>query len=153
MSWVPFTADHIKARMSAREVDVYEQTARAEYPEGGGAAEVPEMSPMRIDEIVIQICNRIRGAIQSNPRVRSMGAAGTIPEFCVADAAVLGRVALVGLNPVPEGMTDPRRDEYRSAEKFVESLRSIDPQAFGDPLPTADPSTTASFGGAPLLDF
>lgn len=153
MPWVTFTADHIKSRMSAREIEVYEETALAEYPEGGGNAEVPEGSTPKIGDIVEQIASRFRGAIRSNPRVRSMGEAGTIPEFCIGDAAVLGRVALIGLNPVPEGMTDPRRDEYRSAEKFLESLRTIDAQAFGDDLPSAEPSSSASYGGADLLDF
>lgn len=153
MPWETFTAEHIKSRMNAREVAVYEETALAEHTEEGGNPVVPDNAVPKIGDITDQVANRFRGAIQSNPRVSSMGSAGTIPDFCIGDAAVLGRVALIGLNPVPEGMTDPRRDEYNSALKFLESLRTMDPQAFGEALPTSSASSTASYGGSALLDF
>lgn len=153
MPWEPFTAAHIKSRLAARELDVYEDTARKEYDEDGdNPPSVPADSTSRIELVAAQITDRFRGAIQANPGVSAMGPAGTIPSFCIGDAAVLGRVALIGLNPVPEGMTDPRRDEYRAAEKLLESLRSMNPQAFEDALPLTEEST-ASYGGAPMLDF
>lgn len=153
MPWETFTAEHIMSRMSAREIAVYEETALAEYPEGGGDAEVPEDAVPKIGDIVTQICNRFRGAIKSNPRVLAMGADGTLPDFCIGDAAVLGRTALVGLPPTQEGVTSTREKEYNSAEKFLESLRTMDAQAFGDDLPNSEPSSSASYGGAALLDF
>lgn len=152
MAWVTFTADDIKSRMSSREIAVYEDTAAAEYPVGDGAVEIPVSAVPRINAIVEQITDRFRGAIQANPRTISMGATGTIPAFCIGAAAILGRVALIGLNPVQEGMTDPRRDEYRSAEKFLESLSEMDPQAFEDEIPTEN-SFLPSYSGKPLLDF
>jgi len=149
MPWVEFTADHVKARLAARELEVYEETAATEFEEG-----LPSTPTPRMPEIVEQITMRIRGMIRANPRVTEMGAAGTIPDFCVAHAAVLARMALIGMNPIPEGMTDPRRDEYRAAEKFVEGLSTMNPSAFGDDLPTASASaTTPVYGGNPLLEF
>jgi len=149
MPWVEFTTDHVKARLAARELEVYEETASAEADEGEFSTPVP-----RLPQIVEQIVMRIRGMVRANPRVSAMGPAGTIPDFCVAHAAVLGRMALIGLNPVPEGMTDPRRDEYRAAEKFVESLPSMHPSAFGDDLPTSTATASAPvYGGNCLLDF
>ncbi|HEX7262346.1 MAG TPA: hypothetical protein VF258_11070 [Luteolibacter sp.] len=60
-----------------------------------------------------------------------MGPAGTIPAFCVPWAIAIARVAMLGLNPVEEGRTDPRRDEYNDAIKGRDSLRSM-PAASGD---------------------
>jgi hypothetical protein len=75
-----------------------------------------------------------------------------MPDFCIAWAAVIARVALIGLNPIQEGMTDPRRDEYRDAAKGLESLRSMNAAAFALTDPSAE-SASASHGGAALLDF
>jgi hypothetical protein len=149
MPWVEFTADHVKARLAARELEIYEETASAESDEGEPSTPTP-----RLPLIVAQLIARIRGLVRANPRVTAMGPEGTIPDGCVFHAAVIGRVALIGLNPVPEGMTDPRRDEYRAAEKFLESLPSMNPSAFGDDLPAASaPATTPVYGGNPLLEF
>lgn len=141
MSWVTFTADHVRARLAARELEVYQDTATED------AGDTPEQ---RLDSIVAQVCDQFRGAIRMNPLVTSIGAAGALPDFCIAHAAVVARVALVGMNPVPEGMTDPRRDEYREAMKFLGSLKDAPAALFSDPAPA---SCSDSFGGNPLLDF
>jgi hypothetical protein len=141
MSWVTFTADHVRARLAARELEVYQDTATED------AGDTPEQ---RLDSIVSQVCDQFRGAIRMNPLVTAIGAAGTLPDFCIAHAAVVARVALVGMNPVPEGMTDPRRDEYREAMKFLGSLKDAPAALFSDPAPA---SCSDSFGGNPLLDF
>lgn len=130
MNWIPFTADHVKARLAARELEVYEATAGAEYPEEGGVPAVPADAVERLPAIVTQVLAQFRGVIRGNPRVTYVGPPGTLPDFCIAAAAVLGRVALTGLNPVPEGMTDPRREEYRSAERFLEELGKMAGSAF-----------------------
>jgi hypothetical protein len=152
MPWVTFTADHVRARLAARELEVYEETARREYPEGGGEATVPEGSPDRLTLIVAQVCDQFLGAIRANPLVTSLGLAGTLPDFCIAHAAVVARVALVGMNPVPEGMTDPRRDEYREAMKFLESLKAAPVSMFVEPE-SGPAHCSVSFGGNPLLGF
>lgn len=146
MPWVTFTEDDIKSRLAARELDVYEATAGKESD--GSASAVP-----RLPLIHAQVLAQVRGAVRSNPRVDAIGPEGTMPDFCVGWAAVIARVALVGLSPVTEGMTDPRRDEYRDAVKGVASLCSMHPNAFvvADPSPAAD--SAPSYGGAPLLDF
>ena len=151
MPWVAFTSEHIKARLAARELEVYEETARREYPEDGGAAVVLDTSPDRLAVIVAQVCDHFRGAIRANPLVSAIGAIGTLPDFCIAHAAVVARVALIGMNPVPEGMTDPRRDEYREAMKFLEGLKSA-PASLFDDAPVAS-AACADFGGSPALDF
>ncbi|RYD83977.1 MAG: hypothetical protein EOP84_06785 [Verrucomicrobiaceae bacterium] len=151
MPWGAFTSAHVKARLAARELEVYEETARREYPEGGGEAAVPVGSPDRLTLIVAQVCDQFRGAIRANPLATTLGAAGTLPDFCIAHAAVVARVALVGMNPVPEGMTDPRRDEYREAMKFLEGLKSA-PASLFDEVP-ASSAGGSDFGGNPALCF
>ncbi|MCW1885629.1 hypothetical protein OKA04_12895 [Luteolibacter flavescens] len=152
MPWVPFTEADVTSRLAAREIEVYEATSRREYPEEGGEAEVPVLSPERLPQIVEQVCNQFRGAIRGNPLVSVLGPAGTLPDFCIAHAAVIARVALVGMNPVPEGMTDPRRDEYREANSFLRSLRTAPAAMFDDADPAPAPACPA-FGGNPYLDF
>lgn len=151
MPWVTFTADDVKARLAARELEVYEETARREYPEEGGEAEVPPDGPDRLEQIVRQVLGQFRGAIQANPFVATQGPEGTLPEACIAYAAVVARVALVGMNPVPEGMTDPRMEEYREAMRFLRDLRTAPASMFEDAGPTA--AGGSSFGGNPQLDF
>ena len=149
MPWIEFTDADVKARLAARELEIYEETASAESNEGEFSTPTP-----RLPVIVAQLIARIRTLVRGNPRVTEMGPEGTIPDGCVFHAAVIGRVALIGLNPIPEGMTDPRRDEYRAAEKFIEGLSSMNPSAFGEDLPTASaPATTPVYGGNPLLEF
>ena len=141
MPWVTFTTDHVKARLFDVEEEAY--------------AEIPSDAIDRLGEIVVQTCAKFRGAIRSNPAVDSMGGEGTLPDFCIFDAAVIARTALIGLSPVTEGVTDPRRDEYNAAKKTLESLPAMNPKAFGaDPSESAESSNTvASYGGAALLDF
>ncbi len=141
MPWVTFTTDHVKARLYDSEEEAYANVA-------GDAVD-------RLAEIVAQTCAKFRGAIRSNPLVDSMGAELTLPDFCIFDAAVIARTALIGLSPVTEGVTDPRRDEYNAAKKTLESLATMNPKAFGaDPAESAESSTSAaSYGGAALLKF
>jgi len=141
VSWITFTADDVKARMSARELAVYESTATTD-----------DVTPIdRMAAVVAQVLAMFRGAIRSNPTTTEMGAAGTLPDFTIYSAAVIARNSLIGLNPVSEGMTDPRRDEQKAAEKMLADLRTMSSQAFGDDPVSA--SVTSSFGGADLLDF
>ncbi|WP_193214803.1 hypothetical protein [Luteolibacter marinus] len=144
----------MKSRLAVRELETYEATALSEYPEGGGEAEVPGDAVDRLPEIAAQVLARFRGMIRANPRVTQLGPTGTLPDFCIESAAIIARVGLVGLNPVPEGMTDPRRDEYRNAEKFLESLRGMEASAFlDDETPAAGANVAPAFGGNPLLRF
>lgn len=143
MPWVTFTADHVRARLAARELEVYQDTATED------AGDTPEQ---RLESIVTQVCDQFRGAIRMNPLVTTIGATGTLPDFCIAHAAVVARVALVGMNPVPEGMTDPRRDEYREAMKFLGGLKDA-PASLFDETAGAPASGGGSYGGSPLLDF
>ncbi|WP_226894850.1 hypothetical protein [Luteolibacter marinus] len=107
----------------------------------------------RIDAIAAQVLARFRGVIRANPNVSHVGPAGTLPDFCFEFVALIGRLGQGGLNPVPEGMTDPRRDEYRNAEKFLESLRTMEGAAFSetDSAP-ASPTVRPAYGGSPILN-
>lgn len=153
MPWVTFTEDDIKARLSARELSVYEETARAEFDETEGENRVPDDSPERLAAVHAQTLGQFRGAIRANPYVTALGPAGTLPDFCIAWAAIIARVGLIALNPVQEGVTDPRRDEYRDAVKGLESLRSMNAAAFDLSDPSGSGSASASYGGSQLLDF
>ena len=152
MSWITFSVDDIKSRLSARELLVYEETSRVEYDELSGQNLVPDGTPERIVAIHSQTLGQFRGAIRSNPRVASLGPDGTLPDFCIAWASIIARVGLIALNPIQEGVTDPRRDEYRDAVKGLESLRTMPASAFVMTDPTAEAST-ASYGGNTLLEF
>jgi hypothetical protein len=143
VSWTTFNEEDVKARLSARELEAYEETA----------AEGDEEAINRLAVVVRQVMASFRGAIRSNPNVTAMGAEGTLPDFCIFHAAVLARHSLIGLNPVPEGMTDPRRDEYREAERFLRDLRTLSSQAFGDDLTASSSSSSISYGGKALLNF
>lgn len=145
MSWVTFTDDHVRARLAAREMEVYQDTATEDAEDAGDTPEA------RLASIVSQVCDQFRGAIRMNPLVTEIGAGGTLPDFCIAHAAVVARVALVGMNPVPEGMTDPRRDEYRAAMDFLKSLKDAPASLFADPVPAA--SSCDGYGGNQQLDF
>jgi len=154
MPWIPFTDDHVKSRMSARELEVFEETAKSEYPEEGGEAVVPEDALDRLPLVRAQMLAEFRGLIMANPNVSFFGAAGTLPDFCIGAASVLTRTALIGLNPVPEGMTDPRRDEYNNAIKFRDSLSKMSASAFveTEAAPAVDPGSSVT-GGDALLSF
>lgn len=60
MPWVTFTADHVRARLAARELEVYQDTATED------AGDTPEQ---RLESIVSQVCDQFRGAIRMNPLV------------------------------------------------------------------------------------
>jgi len=139
MSWITFTADHVKARLYEDEHEAYDAVSGSDID--------------RIAEIVTQTCDKFRGAIRSNPQVTSMGAAGTLPDFCIFDAAVIARTALLGLAPVQEGVTDPRRDEYNAAKDALKLLSAMNPKAFEADPSEAPSSSAASYGGADLLEF
>lgn len=153
MSWETFTVDHIKARMAVRELETYEEVSRAEHGDDFSGAAVPVVSPDRLTLIYSQTLAQFRGAIRANPQVTQMGAAGMLPDFCIAWAAIIARAALMGLPPVEQGMTDPRRDEYKDAVEGLKSLRSMHSGAFTDSDPVAESSTAASYGGNDILDF
>lgn len=142
MSWQTFTEDDVKARLATLEIDTYESAAS----QGEEDARLPV--------IVSQVLGQFRGAIRSNPQVTELGPDGTLPDFCIAWAAVIARVGLLGLTPVQEGMTDPRRDEYRDATKGLEALRSMNAAAFAITDPVSSGSTsTANYGGSALVEF
>lgn len=156
MPWTPFTADVIKTRLSARELQVYQETAEKEYPAEGGEAVLPEGAEpdARIDAIAAQVLAQFRGAILANPGLTFIGEAGTLPDFCHGYAAVVGRVAMMGLPPVEEGVTDPRREEWNAAMAFLKALPKMSPAVFTETEAAAEtPSSCAAYGGKPLLDF
>jgi hypothetical protein len=152
MLWIQFTEDHVKARFSARELEVYELTAAAEYPDDGGAAVVPPDAPKRMPEIINQVCNRFRGKIRSNPQVVALGPTGTLPDFCIFSAAIIARDSLIALPPTEEGMTNPRQKEHDAAEKELAGLTTLSANAFifDEAVPA---NTSVRAGGKPLLDF
>lgn len=137
MPWETFTADHVIARLYEDEAEAYRQVSGDDHVD-------------RLEEVVKQTCNKVRGAILSNPQVTLLGEAGTIPSFFVFDAAVIARTALIGLSPVQEGVTDPRRDEYQNAMTAFRKLEHMNPKAFSL---EASASSSPGYGGDPKLDF
>lgn len=148
MPWVTFTAADIRDGLAVREIAIYEETAGKDFD-----GQIKEGSEQRIDRIASRTVEQFRGVMLSNPRISELGPAGTLPAFCIPWAIAVARVAMLGLNPVEEGRTDPRRDEYTDAVKGRDSLRTMDPAAFALTEPTFSGCSSASYGGAPLLDF
>lgn len=150
MPWVTFTADHVKEGLAVREIAIYEETAAVDF--NGVSA---ESSGARIAAIATRIADQFRGIISANPLVTELGPAGTIPSFCLPWAIAIARVSMLGLNPVEEGRTDPRRDEYTDAIKGRDSLSSMNVAAFAltDPEAAASTEYSASYGGSALLEF
>lgn len=146
MPWVTFSEADVKARLAVRELENYEETASMEGDESPGIED-------RLPAIIVQTLGLFRGKIRSNPQVSILGPDGTLPDFCIFPAAVIARVALIGLNPVQEGMTDPRRDEYREAMKDLNALSSMGPSAFDLADPSTAATTCGAYGGSALLQF
>jgi len=137
MPWVPFTSTDVRSRLYDAEDETWDAA-------GGD----------KIEAIVAQTIAKVRGAVRANSMVDSMGAAGTIPDFFVGDAAVIARAALLGLPPVVEGVTDPRKTEYDKAMEALKALTTMNPKAFADdPSPSSSESSTASYGGDSKLEF
>lgn len=150
MSWITFTADHIKEGLAVRELAIYEEAAGVDF-DGVTAVD----SGVRIAAVAARVCEQFRGIIRSNPMVKELGPDGTIPSFCLPWAIAIARVSMLGLNPVEEGRTDPRRDEYQDAIKGRDSLAkmNIAALAVSDPEPVEPTTSTASCGGSSLLEF
>lgn len=152
MPWVTFTAEDIRDGLAVREVSIYEEVAALGFD---GVAE--EGSGDRIDRIAERTVDQFRGIISANPQVTSLGPVGTIPAFCVPWAIAIARVSMFGLNPVEEGRTDSRRDEYNDATKGRDSLKSMNAAALAIDEPTTPTATGAAssgfYGGVPLVDF
>lgn len=140
MPWVTLTVDHVKSRVSDDEIEVYEQISNSEEGE------------TKLGSIIFQVASMIRGACLSNARLTFLGPAGTIPEFCIYHASAMARNALLGVPPVADGFTNPRRDEQKAAEDFVKSLKDMHPAAF-EQEPVAATDSAASYGGDPLIQF
>lgn len=140
MPWVPFTASDVTNRLSDLEVTGYEEVAN----DAVGAT--------KLNSIVAQITAMIRGAVLANPNRPFIGPTGTIPDLSLYHAATLGVNALLGLPPVAEGHTDPRRDGQREALKHVAELRALDARAFEE-APSNGDSICGSSGGEPLIEF
>lgn len=138
--WRQLTDDAVKARLSERELETYEHTARAVLDDQGGAdvLTIDQRLPQLIDQVVLAF----RGNIAANPNISALGPAGTIPDFCIYHAAVLVRHALLGMPPTLEGLTDVRSDEYRAAERFLGDLKTLAGTAFSQ----ADSSAPRSGG-------
>lgn len=150
MPWITFTAAHIRESLAVREIAIYEETAGADFD--GVIADAPGV---RLAAIAARVAEQFRGIIRANPQAQALGPAGTIPGFCLPWAIAIARVAMLGLNPVEEGRTDPRRDEYTDATKGRDALSTMNAAAFAltdTESPTAAPSAP-SYGGSPLLVF
>lgn len=140
MPWTTFTSDHVKSRVSDDEIEVYESVANS----GVGDTKLPA--------IISQVCDLFRGACLSNPNLTFLGPAGTIPDFCVFHAATKAVNALLGLPPVAEGMTSPRRDAERAADDFLKIIKEMNSKAFEETPATSETSNPSS-GGSALLEF
>lgn len=153
MSWVIFTADHIRESLAVRELAIYEETASVDF---NGVSE--DSAGARIDSIASRVADQFRGIIRANQQVISLGPVGSIPGFCLPWAIAIARVSMLGLNPVEEGRTDPRRDEYTDATKGRDSLSTMNAAAFSltdteSNAASSSSSSSSSYGGSPFLSF
>lgn len=148
MPWISFTADHIRESLAVRELAIYEETAGADFQ-----GVVKGAPGERIAAIAARVADQFRGIIRANPQVLTLGPAGTIPGFCLPWAIAIARVSMLGLSPVEEGRTDPRRDEYTDATKGRDALSTMNAAAFALTEVASTAAPLASYGGSPLLVF
>ncbi|MBB5351348.1 hypothetical protein HNR46_001584 [Haloferula luteola] len=144
MAWIEFTPAQVKLRLSARELNHYVNQSKAD----GEDAEA------RITEIVSQVCNEIRGKIRANPDVAGLGPDGTLPDSCISAAAIIARHSMITQVPLDIGEIDPRRDEYRDARKFIDSIPNQPGEMFVDPHEsTSSRPSSVCWGGDRKLNF
>ena len=148
MAWVSFSESDVQAGMSARELETYQAAAERTSADIGG-----ETHDQLLPAVVSRVRDMFRGAIRGNPQLVKMGPPGTLPDFCISWAVAICRANILGLNPVAEGETNPRRDEYNDAIKGRDSLRTMHPNAFLDTDPVGESSNAVLYGGDKLLKF
>lgn len=112
MSYVSLTQAHIEARISDSE--------RLSLDEAGQEGSYQS----RIPGIIEQITGLVRSKVASC-RQNVLGLTG-IPQECLFHAVTLARHALLASLPVPEGYIDPRQEEYRAANTFLDAVATCD---------------------------
>tara|TARA_R110000796_G_scaffold167313_1_gene284182 strand:- start:2444 stop:2884 length:441 start_codon:yes stop_codon:yes gene_type:complete len=144
MAWVKITKDqHILPRLNNTEMAGYEDAV----------AENPYAS--KIPDLIKQVTDRFRGAIQSCKNNTSFGASCTVPEECVYHAVSLIKRALVASNPNTNELQGTVRDsEYTAAETYLERVADCKEVISPDSGATGD-STTAGieWGSKTALNF
>jgi hypothetical protein len=142
MSWVSFTADHIKARLAKGEFDNFASV-------GNQSADGVDITASIIEQVVAMVRGKVAAWRDNIPL---MGPTGTIPSEAIFAASTIAREALVGSLPLSESSTDVRRDELRRAHDYLDQIARGEIRL--EDSYTANTSTgSAQFGGSALMNF
>ena len=138
MAWIALTRKHIAARMACDEIDAIEET--------GGDSD-------RLAGIIEQVTYLVRSKVVACHK-NELDLAGLIPEECLHAAATIVKHDLRATLPSFAEDTELRREEYRSANQFLDKVASCQVRidaTIGGSSPS-DPET-GCFGGDPQYCF
>ena len=141
MAWVTLAQTHILARMTENE--------RANYEKSGD----PTAAIDRLPEIISQVTSEIRARVQSCPKNKVIGAAGTIPEECLSAACVLCKLYLIASVPAMEEFFEKVREkELEMANNFLDKVSACEISIVPASSPSGESSTSA-YGGDCIIKF
>lgn len=139
MSWLVLTPAHVTDRLAEAELLTIEGT-------GGGDGD-------RLSGIITQVTSLVRAKVAACHR-NTLGPAGTIPEETLWAAATLAKHDLRASLPSTGGEdeTELRKEEYRTATKFLNDVASCNVAVTEDSVTPAGRSS-GCYGGDKLLPF
>jgi hypothetical protein len=142
MAWITLTEDHIKDRLSANELETWDDAGQ------DAGSEVS-----RIPGIIIQAVGLVRGRVASC-RDNQLGAAGLIPEELLWAAATIAKYMMLNSIPaIADNSQDERKEENRRAHDMLDQAAKCELLITGeDGIVTAN-QVASTYGGDCLLDF
>ena len=142
MAWITLTEDDIKSRLSANEIETWDDAGQDE------GAEVS-----RIPGIITQVTGLVRGRVASC-RDNQLGAAGLIPEELLWSAATIAKNMI--LNSIPaigESAQSERSEENRLAHEMLAQASKCELLISGDDSTSTANQISSAYGGDTLLNF
>ena len=141
MAWITLTEANIKDRLSANEIESWDDA---------GQDVGSEVS--RIPGIITQVTSLVRGRV-ATCRDSQLGLAGLIPEELLWSAATIAKNMI--LNSIPTGVeiAQERSDENRRAHEMLDQAADCKLSITGDDSVTTANQVASEFGGDCLLNF
>jgi hypothetical protein len=141
MAWITLTEANIKDRLSANEIESWDDA---------GQDVGSEVS--RIPGIITQVTSLVRGRV-ATCRDSQLGLAGLIPEELLWAAATIAKNMI--LNSIPTGVeiAEGRREEDRQAHEQLGQAADCKLQITGDDSVTTVNQVASEYGGDCLLNF
>tara|TARA_R110000803_G_scaffold59101_3_gene117456 strand:- start:4157 stop:4600 length:444 start_codon:yes stop_codon:yes gene_type:complete len=144
MAWREITVKDVESRVTATERLSYEDTDDNDV-----------VITDKLSDLICQVTDRIRGAIQSCRNNTSFGSAGTVPAECIYHAVSLIRHAMVGSIPNTSELQGDERDrEYENAITYLSRVAECKEVISPDSGATGDTTSEAiCYGSNTKMDF